>query len=69
MEDLFVLHLKFTLQLVNIIFNMESVTLCGLLTTLKFLHSLLYVPYNTKKMSKDEEKRIVVQIKTLNLKN
>ena len=62
MEDLFVLHLKFTLQLVNIIFNMESVTLCGLLTTLKLLHSLLYVPYNTKKMSKDEENRIMSRL-------
>lgn len=62
MEDLFVLHLKFTLQLVNIIFNMESVTLCGLLTTLKLLHSLLYVPYNNKKMSKDEENRIMSRL-------
>ena len=62
MEDLFVLHLKFTLQLVNIIFNMESVTLCGLLTTLKLLYSLLYVPYNTKKMSKDEENRIMSRL-------
>lgn len=62
MEDLFVLHLKFTLQLVNIIFNMESVTLCGLLTTLKLLHSLLYVPYNNKKMVKDEENRIMSRL-------